>query len=281
MENLENARRSSRFRLLNADLLDPQTMNDALKYGADWVFHFAAHADVRFGPDYPRRDFEQNTQVTINVLDSMQRNQVRRIVFSSTGSVYGRAEVIPTPESSPILKQTSLYGASKLAAEAFIQAYCESFGMQGIILRFVSILGPRYSHGHVIDFVQKLLQDKFRLSVLGNGNQKKSYLHVSDCIDAIEGLLQSEFLPGSQTYNLGTDEYIDVRTSIQIICEEMGLRPELTFGSGDEGWIGDNPFIFLDCNKIKSATGWAPQFTIQRSVVQTVDSIRSRIAGTL
>jgi UDP-glucose 4-epimerase len=133
----------------------------------------------------------------------------------------------------------------------------------------------------VIDFVQKLLQDKFRLSVLGNGNQKKSYLHVSDCIDAIEGLLQSEFLPGSQTYNLGTDEYIDVRTSIQIICEEMGLRPELTFGSGDEGWIGDNPFIFLDCNKIKSATDWAPQFTIQRSVVQTVDSIRSRIAGTL
>ena len=161
---------------------------DSLKkffFGAEIVFHLSANADVRFGIHHPRRDLEQNTIATFNVLEAMRTNGIKKIVFSSTGSVYGEATVIPTPEDAPFAIQTSLYGASKSAGEGLITAYCEGFEFQGWIFRFVSILGERYTHGHVFDFYQKLKIDPFILPVLGNGKQRKSYLYVQDCIDAI------------------------------------------------------------------------------------------------
>jgi UDP-glucose 4-epimerase len=170
---LEPARASSRFELIQGDTLDSATLTEAMS-GSEIVFHLAANADVRFGTQHPRRDLDQNTIATFNVLEAMRANGVRRIGFSSTGSIYGDATMIPTPENAPFPIQTSLYGASKLAGEALIQAYCEGFGFEGFIFRFVSILGERYSHGHVFDFYKSLRANPAELRVLGDGRQRKS-----------------------------------------------------------------------------------------------------------
>jgi UDP-glucose 4-epimerase len=265
---LNGAMRSPRFRLVRGDLLDTRTLGEAMA-GAEAVYHLAANADVRFGTEHPRKDLEQNTIATHNVLEAMRANGVRRIAFSSTGSVYGETKVVPTPEDAPFPVQTSLYGASKLAGEALISAYCEGFGFQGVVFRFVSILGERYTHGHVFDFCKKLRADPARLPVLGNGRQRKSYLHVADCVTAMVTATEKT-AERFAVYNLGTDEYCEVRDSIGWICERLGLRPEIVYGGGDRGWIGDNPFIFLDCSKMRSL-GWAPRHSIREGVERTVD----------
>src|SRR5437773_1813972 len=177
---LATARRNKRFKMIKGDVLNATAMGEAME-GCDFVFHFAANADVRFGTDDPRRDLDQNTVATFNVLDSMRALGIRRIAFSSTGSIYGEAAVIPTPEEAPFPRQTSFYGASKLGAEGFIAAYCEGFGFDGYVFRFVSILGERYTHGHIFDFVKRLREDSSTLTVLGNGKQRKSYLYIGDC----------------------------------------------------------------------------------------------------
>ena len=172
---LESAHLHPGFRLVEGDLLELDAVKSAMT-GSDFVFHLAANADVRFGPDHPRRDLEQNTIVTWNVLEAMRASGAKRIAFSSTGSVYGEPDVFPTPETAPFPVQTSLYAASKLAAEGMIAAYATAFGYQSWIFRFVSILGERYTHGHVLDFYRQLLEHPERLDVLGNGRQRKSYL---------------------------------------------------------------------------------------------------------
>lgn len=258
----------SRFRLVEGDTRDAIALESAID-GAEVVFHLAANADVRFGPDHPDRDLEQNTIATFRVLEAMRKRGVRRIAFSSTGSVYGEPDVFPTPEHAPFPVQTSLYAASKLAGEALIQAYAESFGFQAFIFRFVSILGERYSHGHVYDFVRSLRADPSQLHVLGDGHQRKSYLEVGDCVSAI--LLALERAQDRvNILNLGTDEYCEVNDSIGWITGHLGVAPALTYGGGRRGWIGDSPFIFLDCQRIR-ALGWQPRWTIQQSVIRTVD----------
>ena len=270
---LQDALKSPRFRLERGDLLDPGVLVNAMR-GADLVFHFAAHADVRFGLSHPRRDLEQNTIATWNVLEAMRTNGVRRIAFSSTGSVYGEAESFPTPENTAYPIQTSLYGASKQAAEGFLTAYCEGFGLQSCIFRFVSILGERYTHGHVVDFYRQLMEHPAYLDVLGNGEQRKSYLYVNDCVNAVMMATEKATDPVN-IFNLGTNEYCQVKESIQWICEHLGLKPELRYSGGDRGWVGDNPFIFLDCSRIRDL-GWKPQFTIREGVIRTVDFLRSQ-----
>jgi UDP-glucose 4-epimerase len=232
----------------------------------------AANADVRFGTDHPSRDLEQNTIATFHVLEAMRAHGVRKIAFSSTGSVYGEAAVIPTPENAPFPIQTSLYGASKAAGEGMIAAYCEGFGYQAWIFRFVSILGERYTHGHVFDFYRKLKDDPSRLPVLGNGKQRKSYLYIQDCIDAMFTAVAKADAKVN-ILNLGVDGYCQVNDSIGWICAELGLQPELQYSGGERGWIGDNPFIFLDTHKIRSL-GWTPRFGIREGVVQTVRYLR-------
>jgi UDP-glucose 4-epimerase len=166
-EFLARALENPRFRLQRGDLLDLDTLSAAMT-GADFVYHLASNADVRFGIHHPRKDLEQNTIGTWNVLEAMRINNVRRIAFSSTGSIYGEPEVFPTPEGWLFPVQTSLYGASKLAAEGLIAAYSQGFGMQAWIFRYVSLLGPRYSHGHVIDFYRQLREHPGVLNVLGD-----------------------------------------------------------------------------------------------------------------
>jgi UDP-glucose 4-epimerase len=266
-EFLEEALKSKNFTLIQADLMDRQVVTDAMK-NIDAVFHFAANADVRFGTNHPHKDLEQNAIATFHVLEAMRANNVKRIAFASTGSVYGEAAVIPTPEHAPFPVQTSLYGASKLAAEGLIQAYCEGFDFQGYIFRFVSILGERYTHGHVYDFYKQLLNDPKNLTVLGNGKQRKSYLYIQDCLDAIM-FAMAKATGKINIFNLGTDEYCEVNNSIDWICEYLGVKPEKQYTGGERGWIGDNPFIFLDCARMRDL-GWKPKLSIREGVMQTI-----------
>jgi UDP-glucose 4-epimerase len=272
MDFLKEANQNNRFELVQDDVLNLSTLTKAMD-NAEFVFHLAANADVRFGTEHPRKDLEQNTIATYNVLEAMRANNVKRIAFSSTGSVYGEATVIPTPEDAPFPVQTSLYGASKLAGEGLIAAYCEGFGFTGYIFRFVSILGERYSHGHVFDFYQKLLQNPEELYILGNGHQRKSYLYVQDCIDAILFALERS-QDSVNIYNLGADEYCEVNDSIGWISGHLGLNPQRTYSGGERGWIGDNPFIFLDTTKIRSL-GWKPKLTIQQGIIRTLEYLQA------
>jgi UDP-glucose 4-epimerase len=269
---LTDASRHPAFKLVRGDTLDLPGMVSAMA-GSDLVFHLAANADVRYGTEHPRRDLEQNTIATFNVLEAMRVNGIRRIAFSSTGSIYGEPDVFPTPEDAPFPRQTSLYGASKLAGEGLIQAYCEGFDFQGYVFRFVSILGERYSHGHIFDFYRQLRANPRELHVLGNGRQRKSYLYVQDCLDAI--LLAVEKAQDRvNIFNLGTDEYCEVNDSIGWITSQLGLTPRLSYSGGGRGWIGDSPFIFLDCGKIRSL-GWAPKRSIREGVTRTLEYLQS------
>lgn len=264
---LEDAMQYPTFRLIEGDMLDLEKLTEAVK-GCDFVFHLAANADVRFGTQHPRKDLDQNTIATFNILEAMRANDVKRIGFSSTGSIYGEPTIFPTPENAPFPIQTSLYGASKLAGEGMIAAYCEGFQFQGYIFRFVSILGERYTHGHVFDFYKKLLDDPTNLPILGNGKQRKSYLYIQDCIDAILTVIEHAH-DKINIYNLGTDAYCEVNDSIGWIINHLGLSPKLSYTGTERGWIGDSPFIFLDTSKVRSL-GWTPKLTIQQAVIRTL-----------
>jgi UDP-glucose 4-epimerase len=256
--------------LVVGDVLDGDRLRRALE-GCDTVFHFAANADVRHGFEHPTVDLEQNTVATSVVLEAMRAAGVERIAFSSTGSVYGEPEVFPTPETCPFPVQTSLYGASKLAGEGLIQAYAHGYGFTGIVFRFVSILGERYTHGHVFDFLRSLRADPARLRVLGDGRQEKSYLYVGDCIDAMMLATDRELERGTMlVFNLGTDETIVVDDSIATIAAHLGVSPELEYEGGPRGWLGDSPLIHLDCTRIR-ALGWRPTLTIPEAIRRTVD----------
>jgi len=271
-ENLESASKNPRFHLGEGDLQDRGALDEALG-GCDLVFHLAANADVRFGTEHPRKDLEQNTLATFGLLEAMREAGVRRIAFSSTGSIYGEPRVFPTPEDCPFPLQTSLYGASKLACEGLLSAYCEGFGFQAWIFRFVSILGERYSHGHVFDFYRALRVDPAQLRVLGDGEQRKSYLHVGDCVEAIL-LAVDKARSRVNLFNLGAEECCRVKDSIAWITAHLGLSPKLVFSGGPRGWVGDSPFILLDTARIR-ALGWTPRLTIREGVLRTLEYLRS------
>jgi UDP-glucose 4-epimerase len=269
---LSSTNNDSNFKFINGDILNISELTLAM-IGCDFVFHFSANADVRFGLNHTNKDLEQNTLGTYNVLDAMRTNNISKIAFSSTGSVYGEAKLIPTPEDAPFPIQTSFYGASKLAGESLLSAFAEGFNFQVWIFRFVSILGERYSHGHVYDFYKQLLKDPTKLAVLGNGKQRKSYLYVGDCIDAIMVALEKAN-DKVNILNLGTDEYCEVNDSIGWISEHLKLDPVLSYTGTERGWIGDNPFIFLDTKKIRNL-GWKPKYTIKEGIIKTIQYLES------
>ena len=270
---LDGALKDKNFKLVEGDNLDLPALTKAMA-GCDTVFHLAANADVRFGLEHPSKDLQQNTVATFNVLEAMRANAINRIAFSSTGSVYGESAVIPTPEDAPCPIQTSLYAASKVSGEGMISSYCEGFKFEGYIFRFVSILGERYTHGHVFDFYRQLLEHPDRLKVLGDGSQRKSYLYVQDCVSAILHVMNLDTAKnvkhGVAIYNLGNDEYVRVNDSIGFICGALGLKPKLEYTGGNQGWVGDNPFIFLNTKKIQS-TGWKTSLTIEQGIKRTLE----------
>jgi len=270
---VEGARRSPNFTFVRADVLDAPALRRAIQ-GVDAVFHFAANADIRGSFGSPRTDLSQNTLATFEVLEAMREAGVRRIVFASSAAALGEPDVFPTPETCPIPAQTSPYGASKMAGEGLISSYCEGYGFEGYAFRFVSLLGPRYPHGHVFDFVRQLLADPTRLRILGDGTQRKSYLHVEDCVAAVVHIAD-RIRPANraqrrfEVFHLGVPAFCTVRDSAGWICDELGVAPALEFGTGNRGWIGDSPFVFLDVRKAMN-TGWAPAHSIESSVRQTV-----------
>ncbi|HMP81180.1 MAG TPA: NAD-dependent epimerase/dehydratase family protein [Verrucomicrobiota bacterium] len=275
-EFLAGATKHSNFKLVEGDNLDLPALTAAMK-GCDTVIHLAANADVRFGLEHPGKDLQQNTIATFNVLEAMRANGIKIIAFSSTGSVYGEAEIIPTPETAPFPVQTSLYATSKTAGEGMISSYCEGYGFEGYIFRFVSILGERYTHGHVFDFYKQLTDHPDHLKILGDGTQRKSYLYVQDCVDAILHVMKlgtaRKAKHGVEIYNLGADEYVQVNDSVGFICKALALKPRLEYTGGNKGWVGDNPFIFLDTKKIR-ATGWANKLSIEQGIIRTLEWLR-------
>tara|TARA_Y100000992_G_C21261739_1_gene491665 strand:- start:953 stop:1894 length:942 start_codon:yes stop_codon:yes gene_type:complete len=261
------AKKNKNFKFVKIDLLK----NTISKYfkGVDIVFHFAANADVRYGLQHRFKDIEQNIIVTHNILESIIKNKVSKIAFSSTGSVYGEPSNFPTKENNNFPIQTSLYGSSKLSAEGLITSYCKGYKLKSYIFRFVSILGERYSHGHVYDFVKKLSANKKVLKILGDGNQKKSYLNVKDCINGIFKSI-NYFKNDVNIINLGTEEYINVKDSAKIISKKLSANPKLLFAGGKRGWVGDSPFILLDIKKAKKS-GWRPKYSIRYSIKETAN----------
>jgi UDP-glucose 4-epimerase len=266
--------------LYEGDVLD-QTLLERAFDGCDWIFHMQANADVRYGLAHPRRDLEQNTVATATVLEAMRTVGAKQIAFASTGSIYGEPEVFPTPEDAPFPIQTSLYGASKLAGEGMIAAYCHGFGFTGLAFRFVSILGERYTHGHVYDFYRALKRDPQRLAVLGDGRQEKSYLYVQDCVGAILTAVEKHEAQGDfGVYNLGSDETVLLEDSVRAITAHIGVEPEIVYGGGPRGWPGDSPLIHLDCSRIREL-GWTPTLSIRESIQRTLDWLEANPAVSL
>ena len=253
------------------DLTDEDSDLTAIFDQTDTVYHLAANADVRFGWNDTRRDLNQNVVATLRVAEAAAAAKVPDVVFSSTGSVYGETTQIPTPENAAFPDQTSLYGASKAAAEAYLSAFATNGSFRATVLRFVSVLGPRYSHGHVIDFIRQLTTHPEHLTVLGNGTQRKSYMHIDDCIRGVINLRAAQATPFG-VFNLGVPDFCTVKDSIGWITERMGLSPTITYGTEDRGWVGDNPLILLDVSKAKES-GWQAEHGIRESVEATVDWI--------
>jgi UDP-glucose 4-epimerase len=253
--------------VVEGDLLDQPRVDEAMR-GVDFVFHLAANADIKDNLKEPRRCIDQNVVATQNVLEAMRASGVRDIAFASTGSVYGESTVFPTPEDAPFPVQTSIYATSKVAAEGLLTSYVLGYAMKAWIFRFVSLLGPRYTHGHVMDFWRKLKRDPSRLEVLGDGRQRKSYLHVGDCVSAM--LVAVDRSPGPiSIFNLGHDESIVVNQSIAIISRTLGITPRLEYTGGQRGWVGDSPRIELAISRIR-ALGWSPTKTIEESIIETL-----------
>ena len=265
---IENLIGNKKFKFKKLDLLNEKKLYRYFK-DVKLVFHLAANADVKNGFLHPKKDLEQNTIVTYNVLESMRKQSVKRIIFASTGSIYGEPKKFPTKENYDFPIQTSLYGSSKLACEGLIQAYSSGFGFKSIIFRFVSIMGSRYTHGHLFDFYKQLIKNKSKLKVLGNGLQKKSYLNVFDCIDAMLIAMHRK-IKSVQIYNLGTDRFITVKHSIKILLKILNLKPKIYYKGGKRGWIGDSPKIYLDTSKIRK-TGWKTKKTIEESIIETIE----------
>ena len=239
----------------------------------DTLFHLAANADVRGGEKNRNIDFSENVLVTKSICDYASQNKIKKVAFSSSATVYGEPNVFPTPENYASL-QTSVYGASKLAGEAYLQAYAEYSDFKVTIFRFVSWVGKGYSHGVIYDFLKKLKKNPAELLILGDGNQKKSYLDVED---GVNGVLTLNDLNEEKCnlFNLGHTEIIDVNNLANIICNKMNLKDvKFLYSGGERGWKGDSPLVHLDVSKAKKY-GWNPKVDIKTAICNTVDYLLS------
>lgn len=270
-EFLEDAMKNPGFKLVEADLLDTEKLNSAME-GADCVFHFAANPDVRTGVDEPGRDLEQGIQATFNVLEAMRKNSVGKIVFSSSSTVYGEADILPTPENYGPLIPISIYAAAKLGSEAFITSYTHTFNMQAWIFRFANIIGPRGTHGILVDFKRKLSENPNELEILGDGKQRKSYLNVIECVKAMKYAFDNSD-DEVNIFNLGSEDQIYVSRIAEIVIEELKLDDvQFNYTGGSRGWKGDVPEMMLSIEKIKKL-GWATDKTSEDAIREAFRSL--------
>lgn len=270
MEFIEHHLKKPNFKFINLDLLHFEELKKAI-HGSDVIYHMAANPDVRLGAENTKIHLEQNIIATYNVLEAMRMNEQQNIVFTSTSTVYGEASVIPTPENYGPLIPISLYGASKLACEALITSYCHTFDMKSWIFRFANIVGERSTHGIIIDFINKLKNNPCSLEILGDGQQRKSYLHVSDCVDAILFAVEKSDKMVN-IFNIGSNDTINSKEIGEIVVKEMGLKDvNFTYTGGKRGWKGDVPRMLLSIEKLQ-ALGWKPVHNSKNSVVAAVRS---------
>lgn len=265
-----------RLKIIEGDVLDAKALMKGMK-GVDVVWHLAANPDVRVGVGDTKTHLEQNLMATYNVLEAMRKGGVRRIVFTSTSTVYGEASVIPTREDYGPCVPISLYGASKLACEAIISSYCFTFGMSSVICRFANCVGKRGTHGVIYDFVNKLRRNPRKLEILGDGKQNKSYFLVDDCVDA---MIHAEKLRDEVVgiYNVGSSDMIDVTELACIVVSELGLKDvKLSYTGGVDGgrgWVGDVKVMQLSIEKL-IASGYTPKYDSAGSVRQAVRFMKS------
>ena len=262
---------SPRFHFFKEDLKNKERVYHILKkFRPDIVFHFAADPDVRKGASSPEINIKEGFLTTFYLLEAMRRANVKNIVFSSTSTVYGIAPLNTTETYGPLLP-ISIYGAAKLGAEALISSYCGSFNFKAWIFRFANVIGPNSTHGVIFDFIKKLRKNPDVLEILGDGQQRKSYLFVRDCISAMIYVLENDCEKKScEIYNIGSEDTISVKEIAEIVASKMGLSPELRYSGGRQGWIGDVPQMHLSIEKIKKL-GWKPEKNSRESVESTVD----------
>ncbi len=270
MEFVDVHARDPNFKFIKLDLLEPEKLKKAIS-SADMIYHLAANPDVRLGARDTGVHLEQNIIATYNLLEAMRVNKLRNIAFTSTSTIYGEAAVIPTPEDYGPLVPISLYGASKLACEALITSYCHTFEMNSWIFRFANIVGPRSTHGIIVDFINKLNENPHTLEILGDGQQRKSYLHVSDCVDAMLFAVEKSH-EMANIFNIGSGDTINSTQIGEIVVREMGLESvDFSYTGGKRGWKGDVPMMLLSIERLQSL-GWEPIHDSRSSVVEAVRS---------
>ncbi|WP_280587666.1 NAD-dependent epimerase/dehydratase family protein [Halorubrum sp. Boch-26] len=257
---------------VEADLTDPDDVAEAVTEDVDIVFHFAAYTDTNYDDD--RELFEDNTAMTYNVLERMHEVGVDRLAFTSSSTVYGEAPR-PTPEDHGPLEPISIYGSSKLADEALISTHAHSYGVRSWVFRFANIVGPHQRGNVVPDFIQKLDSDPSELEILGDGRQEKSYMHVSECVDAIQYVVEHADAD-LNVYNLGTRTTTSVTDIADIVADELGVDPEYNYTGGDRGWTGDVPKMRLSIERLADL-GWEPATesdeAVRRSARELIDEI--------
>ncbi len=270
MEFIEKHLKNPKFKFIKLDILDIEKLKKAIR-GADTIYHLAANPDVRLGAENTKIHLEQNIIATYNLLEAMRANKQQKIVFTSTSTVYGEASIIPTPENYGPLIPISLYGASKLACEALITSYCHTFDMKSWIFRFANIVGERSTHGIIVDFINKLKNNPNSLEILGDGQQRKSYLHVSDCVDTILFAVENSN-EMANIFNIGSNDTINSTEIGEIVVSEMGLKDvAFSYTGGKRGWRGDVPRMLLSIEKLQKL-GWKPVHNSKSSVIAAVRS---------
>jgi len=275
MKLIEHHMKDKRFKFIEEDLLDKKALEKAIK-GHDFVHHIAANSDVRKGHGQPLLDLEQGPVATSNLLEAMRKNGIKKISFCSSSVVYGVPSVYPTPEEYGPTMPVSLYGAGKLGCEGLISAYTNTYGFQAWIFRFANIIGPRETHGILVDFINKLKKNPKRLEILGDGKQRKSYLTVEDCVDAMLHVIEHAKDPVN-VYNLGSKDQIEVSRIAELLVRELGLKDvKFDYTGGEVGWIGDVKTMFLATEKLDKS-GWRARMGSEEAVLYTIRALKKEL----
>ena len=281
IKNIKHHIGKAYFRFVNTDLKIESNAWVKNMENADIVYHFAANPEVKLSAENPESSFQDNIVASFNVLEAMRKHDVKYLVFASTSTVYGDAEIIPTPEDYHPLRPISVYGATKLAVENLIHSYTALYGIRALILRFANIIGPRSNHGVIVDFIRKLERNPVELEILGDGTQRKSYLYVEDAVNAVLHLVKHHISNNwsYEVYNIGSTDWVTVKEIADIVTRELGLRnvkyrykPATPDG---RGWPGDVKQMLLDTSKLRS-TGWSPKYNSLEAVVKTVREMVKR-----
>jgi len=270
-ENIQQWSNNPNFTFMKGDLKNPKAITKAIQ-SSQTIFHLAANPEVQVGETDPLVHFQENLVATFNLIEAMKKSKTAKtIIFTSTSTIYGEATILPTPEDYGPLTPISTYGATKLGCEALITSYAHTFNLRALILRLANIVGPGANHGVIPDFIRKLQTNPNRLEVLGDGNQKKSYLHIDDCIDAMFHVTKT-FLENKHKvdiYNIGSSDQITVKNIAKIIIEEMRLTDvDILFTGGVDGgrgWKGDIKNMHLSTEKL-AKTRWNPKHNSEQAI---------------